>query len=694
MGQRTYAQRATVAALLLVAAILATGGRVADATPADTISSSVGTGVTGSCCDSGPGAIADINHPRGFATMPDSSVLIVEAFGHRVRRVAPDGTITTVAGSGVAGYGGDGGLATNAQLRLPHAVVALTDGGFLIDDTNNFRIRRVWPNGTITTVAGTGRKGFSGDGGPATQARISAARGIDGTPDGTFYIADTDNNRIRRVDVNGTITTVAGTGTRGFFGDGGPATLARTNRPYGVAVIAGGGFLITDTFNNRVRRVGADGVITTSAGTGAAGFTGDGGPATATRLNIPHNSTSLPDGSILVADTYNNRVRKVAPEGTITTFAGTGTYGFSGEGGGPTGAQLAFPKATLAVASGVLVADAENDRVRYVGAGTWPAPPPGAGTVVIDGNTAFSGQTVSVAVPAVGAALVRLSNSSATEDGMLTNGITYSYTSPISWDLTDPAAGGTAGGGRRVVYAQWADASEAWSPVVADSVVIDTTAPQSTSPLPSLAVGTTLGSSTLPVTLNWTATDDASGVESMSLEQSRGGGAFTPIAVSPSDAQTATLQLTPGTAYAFRVQATDAAGNVGSLATGPTFSLGEVQDGDPAVTYAGAWTPEAVSSASGGTFTSTTELGASATLSFTGSAVAWVAPRARDRSLSQVYIDGVLVATVDKYGPSYQARRVDFVQTWSGSGVHTIQIRNLSTSGRSQADVDSFVILG
>lgn len=458
-----------VAVALLVAAPLI--GAVPSAADPPAIFTAVGTGVAGSCCDGGAGSIADINHPRGFDVMADGSVLVVEAFGHRVRRVFPNGTITTVAGTGVSGYSGDGGPATAAQLRLPHAVVALADGGFLIDDTNNYRIRRVFPDGKIRTVAGTGVKGYSGDGGPATGARISAPRGIDGTPDGTFYIADSDNNRIRRVGTNGIITTVAGNGSKGFRGDGGRATRARLKRPYGVDVLADGGFLVTDTGNNRVRRVTPDGIIMTVAGSGKGGFSGDGGQAVNARLNTPHNSTQLPDGTILIADTINNRVRGVTG-GVITTFAGTGTAGFSGEGGAPSGAQLTNPKAVIALAGGVLVADADNHRARFVGPGPWPAPPADAGRVVIDGNATYAGANVSVDVPKAGAAVVRLSNSPATSGGVLTTGTTFTYTTPVAWDLTDPATGGNSSEGRKVVYAQWGDGSGSWSPVVADSVVM------------------------------------------------------------------------------------------------------------------------------------------------------------------------------------------------------------------------------
>ena len=176
-------------------------------------------------------------------------------------------------------------------------------------------MRRVRPDGTITTVAGTGVEGFSGDGGPATAAQLNRPIGVDPTADGGFLIADSFNNRVRRVAPDGTITTVAGTGVRGFSGDGGPATAAEMGRVWSVAVTAGGAFLVAEPENNRVRRVRPDGTITTVAGTGIGGFSGDGGPATAAQLNGPLGVAPTLDGGFLVADDRNNRVRYVEPPG-------------------------------------------------------------------------------------------------------------------------------------------------------------------------------------------------------------------------------------------------------------------------------------------------------------------------------------------------------------------------------------------
>ena len=251
---------------------------------------------------------------------------------------AATNNIFTVAGTSF-GFSGDGGPATAAQFAGPAGVAASPDGGVLISDTGNDRVRRVSPAGTITTVAGTDG-GLSGDGGPATEAQLDGPIGVAVTPDGGFLITDTFNHRIRRVSPAGTITTVAGT-DEGFSGDGGPATVAQLANPFGMAVSPDGGFLIADTGNHKIRKVSALGLMSTVAGTGSGGDSGDGGAATSAMLKSAQRHRAdrrrrLPD-----------RRQRQPPDpqgrrGTITTLAGTGT-GLSGDGGAPPAAQLIAP---------------------------------------------------------------------------------------------------------------------------------------------------------------------------------------------------------------------------------------------------------------------------------------------------------------------------------------------------------------
>jgi Fibronectin type III domain/NHL repeat len=224
---------------------------------------------------------------------------------------AGTGTISTIAGSDPFGdFTGDGGPATAAALNDPSGVAVMPDGGYLIADAGNDRVRRVFPDGTINTVAGTGTYGFSGDGGPATAAALQAPIGVAVMPDGGFVIADAAAARVRRVSPTGIITTVAGTGTRGISGDGGPATAAQIYDPQGVAAMPDGGFLIADG-DYVVRRVSPTGIITTVAGTGVQGSSGDGGPATAAQLNVPNAVAVTADGGFLIADTGNAAIRLV-----------------------------------------------------------------------------------------------------------------------------------------------------------------------------------------------------------------------------------------------------------------------------------------------------------------------------------------------------------------------------------------------
>jgi NHL repeat-containing protein len=350
----------------LLAAVCAALACCAPAAAASGDISTVAGTTLGFAGDGGPAIAAQLDDPYSVAPTPDGGFLVADFGNNRVRKVSAAGTITTVAGS-TAGYSGDFGPATAAQLNEPAGVAPTRDGGFLIVDEADYVVRKVRPDGTIVTVAGLGMQfGFSGDGGPATSAKLYTPAGIAVTPDGGFLIADTGNNRIRKVFANGTIVTVAGTTAGGYAGDGGPATVAELNNPLGVAVTPDGGFLIADTGNHRIRRVRPDSTIVTAAGAGTPGLTGDGDLATSALLNFPFGVTALADGGFLIADTRNDRIRRVSPAGVITTVAGT-SGGLSGDGGPAIAAQLSEPGGVAVTPTGdLLIADIDNSRVRLV----------------------------------------------------------------------------------------------------------------------------------------------------------------------------------------------------------------------------------------------------------------------------------------------------------------------------------------
>ncbi len=290
---------------------------------------------------------------------------------------ATDGTISGVAGT-TAGFAGDGGPANQAKLDAPSDVAFVATNSYLIADFNNNRIRQVMPNGNILTVAGSDPGSF-GDGGPAIDAGLDHPEGVTSLGGGAYLIADTRNHEIRRVGADGIITTFAGT-DQGLAGDGGPATAARLSLPSDTALLADGSVLIADTGNDRIRRVAPNGIISTIAGT-TRGFSGDGGPATAAQLNQPRDITVASDGSILIADTGNNRIRRIAPNGIISTVAGAG-LGFGGDGDPAQGARLDAPTSIVALAhGGYLVADSATTGFaaspRSARSSPWPAPPPG-----------------------------------------------------------------------------------------------------------------------------------------------------------------------------------------------------------------------------------------------------------------------------------------------------------------------------
>ena len=271
----------------------------------------------------------DAGGPYGdVAPLPGGAFLAISE--NVVRRVNSHGMITTVAGTGQYGFGGDGGPATRAQLSAPGGLAVLPGGGFLIADNGNHRVRRVDSRGIITTVAGNGQQFPSGDGGPATQAGLRWPTDLAVLPDGGFLVssdtcqAPTGGCRVRRVDARGIITTVAGTAEEGYSGDGGPATSAKLWAPSALATLPGGGFLIVDSYNYRVRRVDSRGIITTVAGSGKGGTRGNGIPATRAHLQ-PTGVATLARGGFLIADGGTHRVRRVDSRGIIRTLAGRTT---------------------------------------------------------------------------------------------------------------------------------------------------------------------------------------------------------------------------------------------------------------------------------------------------------------------------------------------------------------------------------
>ncbi len=364
----------------VVAATGAFGGSVASS--ADKITTVAGHLAGGFGGDGGPATSAYLSSPSGVAVDEQGSVYIVDTDNYRVRKITPGGTITTIAGTGVGGGGGDGdgGPATSARLSHP----TYTGQGLAVDGQGNvyiadsYQLRKVSRSGTITTIAGTGAYGFSGNGVPAIAAVFGTLAGVAVDGSGNLFIADGYCNCVRKVSA-GVITTFAGTAKRpGFSGDGGPATLAQLSNPMGVAVDAQGNVYIADSSNNRVRKVSPSGTITTVAGGGTAGI-GDGGTATSARLILPAGVAVDRKGNLYFADIGHSRVRKVSPGGTITTVAGGGSSLVDGVRATSARLDLAeYVSLTGWVAvdakGNVYITDTENNRVREVMVGATPPP--------------------------------------------------------------------------------------------------------------------------------------------------------------------------------------------------------------------------------------------------------------------------------------------------------------------------------
>jgi trimeric autotransporter adhesin len=317
--------------------------------------------------DGGPATAAELYSPTGVALGVSGNILIADQKNDRIRNVNTGGIISTIAGNGSPGFSGDGGQATAAEIYKPFGVAADPAGNIYIADTYNNRIRKVTTGGVISTFAGNGIAGFSGDGGPATAAELSSPVDITLDVSGNIYFSDYLNNRIRMVTTGGIISTFVGNGIGGFSGDGGLATAAEIHYPWGMIFDASGNFYVVEEGSNRVRIVNTGGIINTFAGSGILGFSGDGGQATAAEFYEPTGITLDASGNVYIADQYNNRIRMVNASGIISTFTGNGAYGFSGDGGQATAAEINVPQALAMDASDNLyIADLYNERIRKV----------------------------------------------------------------------------------------------------------------------------------------------------------------------------------------------------------------------------------------------------------------------------------------------------------------------------------------
>jgi sugar lactone lactonase YvrE len=328
----------------------------------------VGTGSSGFSGDGGKATEARLNVPAGLAFDKRGNLYIADRSNNRIRKVDTRGIITTIAGTGTAGFSGDGGPATQAQLNLPSGIALDGKGNIFISDRSNNRIRVIDSSGKIRTYAGSGKDGFKGDNGPALKASIDRPFGIALDRKGNLYIADRRNNRVRKVNKQGIITTVAGDGGFFFMGDNGPAYRASVAAPTGVAVDDQGTLYIADRGNNRVRAVDSQGMISTIVGTGQQSYNGDSEVARDTNLHLPFGVAMNPEGKLLVIDRSHYRIRSVdLKRGTVKTIAGNGHKMFAGDGGPATGATLSFPHG-IAVDKddNVLISDKGNYRIRKI----------------------------------------------------------------------------------------------------------------------------------------------------------------------------------------------------------------------------------------------------------------------------------------------------------------------------------------
>lgn len=335
-----------------------------------TISTFAGTGTPGGSGDGGPATAAQIDNPFGVVRGPDGAIWFCEYTGQRIRRVAPDGTISTIAGTGKKGYSGDGGPALEATFNLPHELRFDAAGDLYVVDMTNHAVRKIdLKTRAITTIAGTGTAGYSGDGGPAAQAQLKQPHSIQFGPEGDLYVCDIGNHVIRRIDMKtGVISTFAGTGKPGETPDGAPIGGTPLKGPRSIDFDRAGNLWVATREGNQVFKFDfKSGKIRHAAGTGAKGFSGNGGPAKEATLSGPKGIAIDAEGNVWLADCESHSIRMIdAKTGNLELIAGAGEKG-DGPDGDPLRCRMARPHGVFCDADGsVFIGDSESHRVRVL----------------------------------------------------------------------------------------------------------------------------------------------------------------------------------------------------------------------------------------------------------------------------------------------------------------------------------------
>jgi len=334
---------------------------------AQIITTVAGNGVFNFGGDGGAAIACELNYPTGVAVDNAGNIYIADAWNNRIRRVDAAGIITTIAGTDTVGYSGDGGAATLAALHYPTGVAVDQYNNVYIADTWNNTIRKINASGIITTIAGNGAGGYTGDGLPATAEELYYPSGLAIDNSGNVFIADVSNQRIRKINAGGIISTVAGVGQYGYGGDGAAATLAGLGSPVGVAVDNAGNVYIADEGDSRIRKVDTAGIISTVAGTDISGYSGDGGPASAAMIYDPYGLAIDNAGNIYFTDAGNSLIRKISASGVINTIAGNDTAGYNGDAIAPTASEINDPYGiTIDHLGNIYFADESNSRIRKI----------------------------------------------------------------------------------------------------------------------------------------------------------------------------------------------------------------------------------------------------------------------------------------------------------------------------------------
>ncbi|HEY3334659.1 MAG TPA: hypothetical protein VGK16_05415 [Candidatus Limnocylindrales bacterium] len=641
----------------------------------------------------GPGPEASFAYPQDLA-YHGGDLYVADAYNNKIRKISSDGVVSTFAGSGTgASIDGTG---TDASFNVPVGLEFDAVGNLFVSDGSGDKIRKITPDAVVTTFAGSGVEGATDATGAAASFYVPAGLAFDGS--GNLFVGDSANNKIRKITPEAVVTTFVGSGAAGATDAAGVAASFKS--PQSLTFDGLGNLYVTDVLNNKIRKITPEGVVTTFAGSGSAGATDASG--TAASLSRPIGLVMDNAGDLFVGDGSNNKIRRITDGAVVTTFAGSGDSGSTDDSSAGS-ASTSDGSVTVQDRHCYRLALTLTDRAAGIATYTSPSvvverPAPTATLACTpdDGPTKLA----SIGCTATFSESPGQDSIFDSQDvviggdatGWAVNGLIGSGSGPYAFDVE-----GGVDGSLSVAIAGGAIVDSDGRDTTASETLtwtIDRKAPSTSSLSVKPRAGSALSGSSIPLALTWSGSDNSggSGIARYELARSTNGGSWTSVSTSLTAKSASVTAASSGTVR-HRVRAVDKAGNGGAWTYGSTISPRLTQQWSSAVRYATTWALGRSSSYSGGSVRYAKTAGRSVSYMFTGRSIALVTSKSVSRGKVKIYVNGVYQTTVDTYRSSSQYRVVAWQKTWSTSGTRTIKLVVRGTSGRPRVDLDAFVVV-